>query len=415
MKKFLLSIILIGMIFIISACNSGDEPDKTDTAAEKLESAGQAGTEPQKKLYVVNNVKEKTNEAPAAQQTSMETSLGIGINLGNTFESYWEDKNNSTTGAQTIGADTPADYETCWGAVMTTKEIIDGMKAAGFSTVRIPVYWGNMMKDDGTFTINEQYFGRVAKIIDYCHDNDMYVIINIHHYDEFLIKNYPQDRVLDITRSLWTQIANRYKDYEEFLIFEGFNENLGTTREQDNYSEDEIYRYVNAMNQTFVDAVRAAGENNKTRMLIVSGYWTNIDKTTDPRFVMPSDVVSGRLMVSLHYVDNIYYWMNQIGGKAWFDYAKEQCELLRKKFTDNNIPVVIGECTGVYEDSHFAADAIYRDKAVCLEMILELLSDYGFVPVIWDDGNRFYDRNTCKINDADTQAVIRRIADKISK
>lgn len=75
--------------------------------------------------------------------------MGIGINLGNTMEAYWEDSSNSTTGAQTIGSNTPQDYETCWSAIETTQEIIDGMKAAGFQTVRVSVYWGNMMEDDG--------------------------------------------------------------------------------------------------------------------------------------------------------------------------------------------------------------------------------------------------------------------------
>lgn len=182
--------------------------------------------------------------------------MGIGINLGNTMEAHWSDKNNKTTGAQSIGGNQPQDYEKCWGAVVTTKEVIDGYKAAGFSTVRIPVYWGNMMEDDGKFEINKEYMERVQEIVKYCLDDGLYAVVNIHHYDEFIIRNYAKGEALEITEKLWVQIAEYFKDYSGYLVFEGFNENLGTQREEDNYTDDELYNYVNQMNQTFVNAVR---------------------------------------------------------------------------------------------------------------------------------------------------------------
>lgn len=431
MKKRLFPIVL-GFIMLLPLWGCTFAGTEDELEEDVPASSSEVQTESQVKRYVVRNVKPMENEnkntgepqkeptsVPAEEvalgEASIIKAMGVGINLGNTFESFWEDKNNRTTGAQTIGKNTPMDYETCWGAAATTREIIDGMKAAGFQTLRIPVYWGNMMKNDGAFVIHEEYFDRVAEIIDYCHENQMWVVINIHHYDEFLVKNYSKTEVLEITRKLWSQIAARYQNYSDFLIFEGFNENLGTTREQDHYSEDEIYDYVNEMNQVFVEAVRETGGNNLDRMLIVSGYWTNVDKTTDVRFKMPKDVTPDKLMVSVHYIDNAYYWMNQIGSEDWFSYAKSQCELLKHKFLDNNIPVFVGECNSVYAASHFSPSAVYKDGSMCLEMMLNLMTDYGFIPVLWDDTDHFYSRENCEVKEEDLAMVIKRIGSKINQ
>lgn len=346
--------------------------------------------------------------AQAAQE------MGVGINLGNTMEAYWSDEHDLTAGASTIGDDTPVDYEKCWGAVETTQECIDGMAAAGFNCVRVPVYWGNMMADDGKYTINKDYMDRVQEIVDYCRKNDLYVIINCHHYDEFLIKHHSEEEVLEAVAHVWAQIADRFKGYSDYLIFEGFNEALGTVREGDNLSEGQIYEYVNAMNQTFVDTVRKSGGNNKNRILIASGYWTNIDLTTNEQYQLPQDTVSDRMMVSVHYIDNAIYWTNMIGNDRWLMYAEDQCELLKNRFTDNGIPVFVGECTSIYDAEHMIKTPKYDDSSECLELLLDMAADYGFVPVLWDVNDNFYSRTDCKIKSESDQEVITEVAGRIA-
>lgn len=341
--------------------------------------------------------------------------MGIGINLGNTMEAHWSDKNNKTTGAQSIGGNQPQDYEKCWGAVITTKEIIDGYKAAGFSTVRIPVYWGNMMEDNGKFEINKEYMERVQEIVKYCLDDGLYAVVNIHHYDEFIIRNYAKDEALEITEKLWVQIAEYFKDYSGYLVFEGFNENLGTQREEDNYTDDELYNYVNQMNQTFVNAVRGTGGNNAQRLLIVSGWWTNIDKTTDLRFNMPYDTADGRLMVSVHYIDNAMYWAGKTGSQEWLDYSRQQCELLKDAFTDKGIPVFVGECSSVYDSGHMADNAVYKESSQCLGIIMDMAVSYGFVPVLWDINDSFYSRTSYSVKSESDQKVVAETARKIKE
>lgn len=361
----------------------------------------------------VNDVKKDMTAAEYAKD------MGIGINLGNTMEAYKADGCEQITYEWIPKAGTsPTDYEKCWGAVETTQEVIDGMKAAGFNTVRIPVFWGNMMENDGSWTINKDYMKRVQEIVDYCMKADVYAVVNIHHFDEFIIRRHTTEECEEIFSNLWTQIAENFKDYSYKLVFEGYNEYLGGSRFDENgelkdLPESEGFDLTNRLNQTFVDAVRKTGGNNAQRLLIVSGYNTNIDRTTKPDFKMPSDSAEDKLMVSVHYIDNMCYWTNNIGGQDWLDYSKDQCELLKAAFTDKGIPVFVGECSAKYESERMASDAGGKTSAECLSTIMTMCADYGFVPVIWDTNDNMYSRTEMKIKDDSEQQVVTETAKKI--
>ena len=343
--------------------------------------------------------------------------MQLGLNLGNTMEAYNAGgcEQYSYTWIPVIGNNTPANYESCWGAPVTTQERIDGIKAAGFNTVRIPVFWGNMMENDGTWTINKSYLERVREIVDYCFNDDLYVVVNIHHFDEFVIRRNSIEDCKIIFTNLWSQISSYFNNYSEKLVFEGYNEYLGGKQFTSSGFLAELprnkgYELTNAMNKAFVDAVRATGGNNKNRVLVISGYWTNIDMTTGKDFIVPEDSVADRLMVSVHYVDNSMYWSRQIGGANWERYIDSQIALLNKAFTSRNIPVFLGETTARYPKENFTAAAIHKTTAECLEYVLTKLTDNGFVPVIWDTPENFYLRKEGRINDDADKAVINRIA-----
>ena len=398
------TLLLAAVVFITAACAGGNAPENT-TAAEST-SAAAAETEP--------------TEAGPQFRTAAEIAadMGLGWNLGNTMEAYEASGCEKITfeWIPVIGDNKPSDYETCWGAPVTTQKMIDGVKAAGFNTVRIPVFWGNMMKNDGTWTIAPEYIGRVKEIVDYCMNDDLYAVVNIHHFDEFVIRRNDLEHSRDIFNRLWTQIAECFRDYPDTLVFEGFNEYLGGDRFDENgelkpQSKEDAYLSTNTLNQTFVSAVRATGGNNAQRTLVVSGYWTNIDNTTSKRFLMPDDTVSDRLMVSVHYVDNSMYWMNRIGSQDWLDYTDSQISLLDNAFGSKGIPVFLGETTSRYPRSNFAKDAIYTDSSECLKIVLEKLTQHGFVPVLWDVTDNFYSRSTCSIKDADDAKVIKELAE----
>ena len=355
--------------------------------------------------------------SPTAAEVAKD--MGIGLNLGNTMEAYNASGCEKITyeWIPVVGNNTPTDYETCWGAEITTQEVIDGIKNAGFNTVRIPVFWGNMMKNDGKWDIDPNYMARVKEIVDYCVNDDLYVVINIHHFDEFIIRRHTVPECEEIFTHLWTQIADSFKDYPYSVVFEGYNEYLGGNQFSDSGSLKEVskplaYIMTNKLNQAFVSAVRGTGGNNGDRVLIVSGYWTNIDNTTSDSFKMPEDTVSDRLMVSVHYVDNSMYWMNMIGGSDWKAYIDDQCGKLKSAFSDKNIPVFLGETTSIYPASNFAGNADTRSSSECLEYVLDKLTDCGFVPVLWDTNDNFYSRTEYKVkNEADAK-VIKRAANK---
>ena len=343
--------------------------------------------------------------------------MGLGWNLGNTMEAYEATDCDKITyeWMPVSGDNKPSDYETCWGAPVTTQEMIDGVKAAGFNTVRIPVYWGNMMANDGTWTINSEYIGRVKEIVDYCMNDDLYAVINIHHFDEFIIRRNNLANCRSIFERLWTQIAEYFNDYPDTLVFEGFNEYLGGKQfnergELKEPSQDDAYLLTNTLNQVFVDAVRATNGNNSERVLIISGYCTNIDNTTSNRFLVPKDTVSDRLMVSVHYVDNFMFWINQIGSKNWAQYTDSQIALLDQAFKSKGIPVFVGETTSRYPKSNFADDAEYKSSSQCLEVVLNKLTAHGYVPVLWDVTDNFYSRDTCTIKDSSDAKVISAIS-----
>lgn len=355
----------------------------------------------------------QTEEAVSKTALTVAEEMGLGLNLGNTMEAYMSTNCEKITyeWIPVAGENTPKDYETCWGAIETTQEIIDGMRDEGFDTVRLPVFWGNMMENDGTYTINADYIARVREIVDYCENAGLYAVINIHHFDEFIIRRNSLEDCEEIFTNLWTQIAEYFKDYPYTVVFEGYNEYLGGNQFDKNgklveLSKSDAYKLTNALNQAFVSAVRATGGNNAERVLIISGYWTNIDNTTSNQFVMPQDSIADRLMVSVHYVDNAMYWCNQIGGKNWLNYIDSQCELLKTAFSDKGIPVFLGETTAKYPTSNFASGAEHTDSTECLEIVLSKLLDYGFVPVIWDVNDNFYSRTEYKIKSASDRELI---------
>ncbi len=317
-----------------------------------------------------------------------------------------------------MGNNTPLDYETFWGAVETTQEVIDGMKAEGFDTVRVPVYWGNMMEDDGTYTLNPEYAARVKEVVDYCQKAGLYTVINIHHFDEFIIRRHDTEECKEIFTIIWKQIAEYFKDYSYKLIFEGYNEYLGggklnSKRKVEDRPKEEAYELTNVLNQAFVDAVRSTGGKNAERVLIISGYWTNIDLTTAPEYVVPTDSAEDRLMVSVHYVDNAFYWAKRIGSDEWLQYIDDQIALLKNAFLDKNIPVFMGETSSRYPEENIDGSVSDKTSSKYVKTVLEKLLENDIVPVLWDVNDNFYSRTEYRIKADDERQMIADITEKI--
>lgn len=328
--------------------------------------------------------------------------MGNGINLGNTMEAY---------GRNTLGTDAKvSSYETFWGQPITTQKMINGMKKAGFDSLRVPVAWTNMMKyEKGDYTINKAYLDRVEEIVNYALDANMYVVINDHWDGSWWgmfgsASQETRDKAFELYTSMWTQIADRFKDYSDYVIYESANEELGArlndvdvAKDSGTLSVDECYKMMNKINQTFVDTIRASGGNNKQRILLIAGYNTDIRKTVDDRFIMPKDTMKNKLIVSVHYYEPGGYCMNPSitnwGSEAEF---KLQNDLLSKltKFTKKGCGVIIGEwAVGLKADGSLKPNTV-----AFISNLLDNCDKYGYSPMLWDC-NAFFDRNKASIKD----------------
>ncbi len=326
--------------------------------------------------------------------------MGNGINLGNTLEAYAHQ--NYLNGAD------PADAETAWGQPITTPEMIQGMKDAGFDTLRVPIAWTNGMNfESGDYTIDERLFARVEQVVNYALDADMYVIINDHwdggwwgmfgSADETV-----RNKAFEMYKSMWTQIGERFADYSYKLIFEGANEELGDrlndsdiTGSKGILNKNECYEMTNRINSEFVKTIRALGGRNADRFLLIAGYNTDVTMTCDDRFVMPEDSAQ-RLLLSVHYYTPWDYCgtdsVNQWGSPQD---VSEQNGLFEKlsKFSEQGYGVVIGEYAVMMKNGGIKpeTDKFYKN-------LLDNCDLYDFCPVLWDCSS-FYKRRSLKTTD----------------
>lgn len=281
-------------------------------------------------------------------------SMRIGWNLGNTFDAF-SDQNKADEMA----------YESDWCGIVTTKEMVDEIKAAGFQTMRIPVSWHNHVSADGSYTISEAWLNRVQEVVDYAIDNDMHVIINIHH-DNLTGYIYPSTECLEQSKAyvaaIWSQVAERFADYDAHLIMEGLNEPrlVGTSDEWwldlDKKQCVEAVQCINELNQVFVDTVRASGGHNGERYLLVPGYAASLQGATNPFFELPQDIVGNenKILLEVHAYTPYHFALQASGedgstdqwsadDKASTAEIDELMDTLYEKYVQNGTGVVIDE------------------------------------------------------------------------
>lgn len=365
---------------------------------------------------VVTTRAQKADGTPAAKTGGLETlssvevvkRMGLGWNLGNTLEACGD----WIKGGQVYN------YETAWGNPSTTKEMIDKIKASGFSSIRIPVAWSNMIGED--YTIDPRLLDRVQEITDWALADGMIVVVNI-HWDGGWWSKFPTDPDQSMKRytRIWTQVANRFKKYPGTLIFESLNEEgcfndvWNRWGDKDPAHKQKAYGILNTINQTFVDLVRKSGGLNGQRHLLIAGYATDIDLTVDPDFVMPKDP-AGHSIVSVHYYTPYTFAgleKDETWGKMRSNWGtpEDLTELatnmgkLKPRFLDKGIPVIVGE---------YGATLKNKDpKSVRLYMlsVAEKVYGMGMCPMLWDPGSHF-DRRDLKFNDPELLKGFQKIA-----
>ena len=305
--------------------------------------------------------------------------MKIGWNLGNSKD--------ATTASATAGLET----ETAWGNPKTNQALIDAVKAKGFNTVRIPTTWYQHLDSDNN--IDPAWLARVKEIVDYCFNNDMYVILNIHH-EEWVNRadlGTAYDEMKPRFTKIWTQIANEFKDYDQHLIFEAMNEPraVGTDHEWWGPTDSEV-ETINKLNNDFVNLIRSIDSPySQNRLLMIPGYCASSDITMYSKIDVPDD---DYVAVSIHaYSPYAFAMQYQDNNGNIIDHStyteKYSAELhnildnIRNTFIDKDIPVVIGE---------FSASNYNNTEARC-EWATDYITTtkkYGIPCVLWDNDAR---------------------------
>lgn len=428
MKKRMLAAILSGIMVItgISACSGNAATSSENSSASTTTAATTTATTTTKPETVATTTTttkkpetttakpattttKKTEPAPAATKgdsVKFSQNLMPGWNLGNQLEA------NS--------GGTPS--ETAWGNPTITEKLIKQVKAQGFKSIRIPVSYLSKIGAGPNYTIDSKWLDRVQEVVDMCIDNGLYAIINVHGDGYYSVKGgwllcgepaSEQKTIKAKYKKVWEQIAKRFKNYDDHLVFESMNEEFDGTYNNPN---PEYYNNINAYNQIFVDTVRKAGGKNNNRYLLVPGWNTDINYTAgDYGFKIPNDS-TGRLMISVHYYDpwkfcggeeapGIFRWGDSIKGQAIRNRGEKHTDAkfdqLYDAFISKGYGVIIGEYGAIdktYKDSRSTA---YR--AYFAEYVNYAAHKRNIVTVYWDNGyngdNGFglFDRKNCKV------------------
>ena len=312
--------------------------------------------------------------------------MGIGWNLGNTFESY----------DQIDRKITPNEQITLWGNPVPTKEMIISIKKYKFKTIRIPITWKHFINENNK--VDSEWMSRIREVVDWVINNDMYCIINVHHDGEsgnwLSYGINAKDKFID----LWSQIADEFKNYDEHLIFEAMNQ----VKYEINYLYD--YKTLNDLTQAFVDTIRNSGGNNNYRLLLISGANKEIDLTCFSDFKLPIDPMN-KIAISVSYFlpsqfciepdDNPWMWEDDNGiheitpKTTWgsqedYNDIVSNLETVKEYFIDKGIPVIFTE-TGVLTEQKKDKESIREFLNAIFSFVTNL---DGMMVCLWDSSNK---------------------------
>jgi endoglucanase len=279
--------------------------------------------------------------------------LGKGMNMGNMFEA-------------------PAEGE--WGNPFRN-DYFRQIKELGFDHVRIPIRWDTPARTQMTppYTINPTFFNRIKEVVDLALEQDLLVIINMHHHDA-LFQNPAQNK--DRFLAQWVQIAEFFKDYPEVLLFEVMNE-------PHNQLTPELW------NQYFAEALVEIRKTNPNRAVLMGtalfGGVAGIFQLDPPE--------DDNIIVTVHFYNPFTFthqgaeWVGDQSqnwlGTEWLDLQFERDAIAQEiapliSFsTERNIPINMGEF-GAY------SRADMESRVRWTTFVARYLESIGFSWAYWE-------------------------------
>lgn len=344
--------------------------------------------------------------------TEIVNEMGVGWNLGNTFDSTRTSKD-------------VLKLETTWGNPVVTKELIDAVAANGYKTIRIPVTWYRAFDNPATYHINPDYLKRVREVVDYAYANDMYVILNIHHENWVNDKNLEKNYVMIGAElgAVWAQIADYFADYDQHLIFEGMNEprKAGTNIEWT--GDDASYQAVQYLVSVFANTIRKSGKGyNDERCLMIPGYAASNSNPVLNSITIPTyngEAVKN-VIASIHCYSPYDFCLSDKKNTFNPESAEDTSDIdrtfeaIKDIFLNNGIPAVIGETSATQSNND-------PEREKWAKYMGTKSKEYGVPIVIWDNGNdknsggechAYISRRTAKlVHEAVTRSLIQAYKD----
>lgn len=319
--------------------------------------------------------------------------LGLGWNMGNHFDAY----------ANGVAS------ETAWQGKSATEATFTGLKAKGFTSVRIPATWMGHIGEGPDYTLDEQWLDRIYEVVGFAENAGLNVILNTHHDEDHgendghhwqnlkgaVDNDAVNKQVKEEIAAVWRQIATKFKDKGNFLMFESFNELIYGNQWSSSSNTEKKCSVINQWNQVFVDAVRATGGNNATRWLGVPGYAASPNYL---QYVTVPDDPAGKIMLAFHCYDPYDYTIGEKQLPDWghtgknFPRGEEDIkELLNRIYTDyvaKDIPIYMGEfgCS-MRNKADAKAWAYYL---YYLEYFVKCARTFGISGFLWDNGAEGY-------------------------
>ena len=271
--------------------------------------------------------------------------------------------------------------ETAWGNPVTTQAMIDVVHQGGFKTMREPVTWNGHFGGAPDYTIDSTWMDRVAAIANYALNDSMYVIVNTHHDGWYDLAATGADSIAVQAEvvAIWTQIANEFKDYSDYLIFEIFNEPNADAQDQYSGGDAQNRADLAAYQIAAVAAIRATGGNNATRKILLQG----ISASPIAVSVATIPVVDSNILISIHTYDPNGFCMS-CSPNTWGS-ASDSSGIRNDLASESTMVADKGGCAVVGEWGSEACD-VTASRALHAYYYAQQVRDHEMVPVWWDDG-----------------------------
>lgn len=258
------------------------------------------------------------------------------------------------------------------------------IKDAGFKSIRLPVNFGAHFGPAPDYKIDPAFLDRVEEVVDWGLKRDLYVVMDFHHFWKVFETtndvitgpddpNTPEDGATDAFNRLdilWSQIADRFKNKNEKLLFEVMNEPNGTVAQ------------VDEMNRRVLSVIRQSGGYNDNRLVLLPSRWTSAESAATEMSI-PKD---RNIIITPHWYKP---WAFVSGASPTWGtpqerkYTDDTLKLLHDNLVAKGVPVIIGEhSTGV---EHY-------NRWLYLDDLVGKAAKYGITTMLWDNGAEYYDR-----------------------